>query len=125
MIARVAVASVMVLAGCALKTAGKGIQLDTIRPDSVVVASGAVVVVSLRGHGFAPGTPGQNTVMFGAHAIRNVPANDEGTEIRLVIPESLPSGGEAPPVAIDAGPYVIRVRTSTGESNAATVRVFR
>jgi hypothetical protein len=90
-----------------------------------MLASGAVVEVVLNGSGFIPGPPGQNTVMFGNHAITDVPANSEGTQIRFVIPEALPSGGGAPPLPIDAGSYAIRVRTAAGESKAATLRVFR
>jgi hypothetical protein len=113
------------LTACALRTPGDALRLEAIRPDSVLIASGAVVLVVLHGRGFVPGQPGQNTVMFGTHALRNVPANADGTQIMLAIPETLPSGGEAPPVQVDAGAYEIRVRTAAGESNRATVRIFR
>ena len=79
----------------------------------------------LLGHGFEPGAPGRNTVLLGTHAVNDVPANTEGTEIHLVIPEAVASGGEAPPMPLDPGNYAVRVRTHSGESNAATVRIFR
>jgi hypothetical protein len=93
---RVVVLSLLAgLTACALRTPGDALRLEAIRPDSVMLASGAVVLVVLHGRGFAPGQPGQNTVMFGTHALRNVPANADGTEIVLAIPETLPSGSEA------------------------------
>jgi hypothetical protein len=117
----------MAAGSCAVqqRTGGSALWLDAVRPDSVVVAQGAVVEVLLRGRGFAPGTPGRNTVVFGTLTLNNVPANTDGTEIRLVIPDMMPSGGEAAPMPTMPGPYEVRVRTAAGESNAATVRVYR
>ena len=99
--------------------------LDAIRPDSVWISSGSVVEVVLRGRGFVPGHPGRNTVLLGSVSYPDVPASDDGKEIRFVIPDRLPSGGEAPPMPIDPGPYSMRVRTPDGESNPMTVRVYR
>jgi hypothetical protein len=99
--------------------------LDAVRPDSILVATGAVAEVVLRGRGFVPGRPGRNTVVFGAASFNDVPASDDGTEIRFVIPDRLPSGGEAPPTPIEPGSYVVRVRTPNGESNVVTVRIYR
>jgi hypothetical protein len=99
--------------------------LDAIRPDSVFIASGAVVEVVLRGSGFVPGRPGHNTVLLGTAAFNEVPASDDGKEIRFVIPDRLPSGGEAAPMPIDPGSYPVRVRTPNGESNPVNVRVYR
>jgi len=117
----------MAAGACAVqrRAADTALRLDVIRPDSVFVAQGAVVEVVLHGRGFAPGTPGRNTVVFGTLTLNNVPANTDGTEIRLVIPDVMPSGGEAAPMPTVAGPYAVRVRTASGESNAATVRVYR
>jgi hypothetical protein len=106
-------------------TASAAPHIDGIQPDSVVVAQGSVVEVVVRGRGFVAGMPGHNIVMFGRHAINDVPANANGTEIRLVIPDRLPSGGEAPPQPIEPGPYPITVKTPNGESNAVNVRVYR
>ncbi len=123
---RLLVLSFIATTGCALRAhSGADVQIDAVRPDSVMVASGVVVEVLVKGHGFAPGTPGRNTVVFGSYAVNAVPANADGTEIRFVIPERLPSGSEAPPAQLEAGSYEIRVRNATGESNVATVRVFR
>lgn len=100
-------------------------RLDAIEPDSVWVASGSVVEVVLRGRGFVAGSPGHNTVIFGTFPLNDVPANADGTQIRLVIPDRLPSGGEAPPRPVDSGAYPVSVRTPNGQSNAMNVRVYR
>ena len=99
--------------------------IESLRPDSVFVAPGAVVEIVVQGHGFAPGKPGRNTVRFGTAKITDVPASDDGRVIRVVVPDRVPSGGEAAPLPLEAGRYDIRVETSAGTSNAMVVRVFR
>lgn len=100
-------------------------EIESLRPDSVFVAPGAVVEIVVQGHGFIPGTPGRNTVRFGTVKLTNVPASDDGRVIRLVVPDRVPSGGEAAPLPLEMGRYDIRVETSRGTSNAMVVRVFR
>ena len=100
-------------------------HIEVVRPDSVVVPRGAVVEVIIVGRGFAPGRPGLNAIDFSGMTVANVPANAEGTEMRFVIPEALPSGGEAPPMPLLAGPYTVRVTTAAGTSNTVTIRVYR
>ena len=99
--------------------------IDALRPDSVFVAPGAVVEIIVQGRGFAPGTPGRNIVHFGTATLTNVPASDDGKEIRVVVPDRLPSGGDAAPLPLEAGRYDIRVETPAGASNSVVVRVFR
>jgi hypothetical protein len=100
-------------------------RIDRVVPDSVVMAPGAVIEIVIQGSGFAGGTPGRNTVRFGETAIANVPANDNGNEIRFTIPESVPSRGDAAPMPLESGRYALRVVTDAGESNAVNVRVDR
>lgn len=100
-------------------------RIDDVSPDSVMVPAGAVVEIVVQGHGFAPGAPGRNTVRFGAQTITSVPATENGTELRFVIPDRVPSGGEAAPLPLEAGPYSLSIRTENGESNARIVRVYR
>jgi hypothetical protein len=127
-------ARVLAVATVALVTAGAcsafrqgstAPHIDTIQPDSVMMPSGAVVEVLLRGHDFIPGTPGRNVVQFGELKISDVPASTDGKEIRLVIPERMPSRGDAAPSPLETGRYSIRVETANGVSNAVTVRVDR
>lgn len=99
--------------------------IDSLRPDSVLVGPGAVVEIVLQGRGFVPGTPGRNTVRFGTVTLTNVPASDDGRVIRVVVPDRVPSGGDAAPLPLETGRYDIRVETSAGTSNTMVVRVFR
>jgi hypothetical protein len=100
-------------------------HIDTVRPDSVMLAPGAVVEVVVHGHGFTPGAPGRNTIQFGDATITNVPASTDGTEIRLMIPDRVPLRGEAAPLPLEAGRYNLRVQTTSGTSNSVSVRVDR
>jgi hypothetical protein len=98
--------------------------IDSIRPDPAIVSRGAVVEVTVRGHGFAPGTPGTNIVHLGSITLSTVPANSAGTELRFVIPDVVATS-EAPPLPLESGTYVIRIATSRGVSNPMSIRVFR
>jgi hypothetical protein len=111
--------------GASTRTPNAAPALDAVRPDSILVMAGAVAEVVLQGRGFVPGRPGRNTVMFGATSFNDVPASDDGKEIRFVVPDRMSSGGEAPPMPIEPGSYGVRVRTPNGESNVVTVRVYR
>ena len=99
--------------------------IETVQPDSVMLAPGSVVQVVVRGRGFAPGAPGRNTIRFGDAKITNVPASDDGREIRVVIPDRVDVRGDAAPLPLEAGRYNLRVETSAGLSNAVSVRVDR
>jgi hypothetical protein len=108
----------------AVDTANAAPAIDSVRPDSAIVPRGAVVEVTIRGHGFAPGQPGMNTIHFGTVTLTHVPANGAGTELRFVIPDAIATG-EAPPIPLQTGTYVLRVATQRGLSNPMTIRVFR
>jgi len=99
--------------------------IDAVRPDSVMLAPGVVVEVVVSGRGFAPGTPGRNTIQLGETTITGVPASADGKEIRVVIPDRVPSRGDAAPLPLEAGRYNLRVQTAAGMSNAVAVRVDR
>ena len=100
-------------------------HIDRLAPDSVLMANGLVVEVVASGRGFAPGKPGMNTITIGDVELTNVPASDDGTELRFVVPDRAPSKGEAAPLPIDAGSYDVRIRTATGVSNAVRLRIGR
>ena len=116
----------MLCAACTVaRQSPAGPVIESVRPDSVMLAPGAVVQVVVRGRGFAPGQPGRNTVRFGDATITNVPASDDGREIRVVIPDRVDARGDAAPMPLEAGRYNLRVETSVGLSNAVSVRVDR
>lgn len=124
MIARLSV-FIALCGACMMHRSAADPHIDTVRPDSVMLAPGAVVQVIIRGRGFEAGTPGRNTIQFGDATITNVPASADGTEIRLVIPDRVPLRGDAAPLPLDAGRYDLRVQTSVGTSNRVAVRVER
>ncbi len=99
--------------------------IESARPDSLVLPYGGVVEVTLFGTGFTPGKPGQNTVHFNGTALKLVPASSDGRQIVFAIPDMINSGGGAPPSALRAGRYSVSVETTSGTSNAVTVRVYR
>lgn len=99
--------------------------IDSIRPDSVFVPYGAAVQVTLYGHGFLPGDPARNTVNFDRVSLRAIQGSPDGRRIVFVIPEQITSGGEAPPMNLQAGSYDVSVRTASGVSNPVTIRVYR
>ena len=99
--------------------------LERLVPDSVFVAPGSVVEVTLIGSGFHDGVPGENTVMFGGSTMRHVPASADGRRITFVVPEAIESGGEAPPSRLLTGTYPVQVETTMGRSNVLMLRVMR
>ncbi len=126
MIRHIAIVLLAASTGCAGRRGGDASpHIDAVQPDSVVLAPGAVVTVVVRGRGFVPGTPGHNTVRFGQMSITDVPSSADGRELRLVIPENVPSRGDAAPAPLESGRYDIRVQTAAGTSNAISLRVDR
>ena len=99
--------------------------IDSVRPDSVIVPYGGVVEVTLHGSGFIPGQPGKNTVHFDNAALKSIQGSSDGRRIAFVIPDLIDSGGEAPPMRLQAGSYAVRVETTSGISNVVTIRVYR
>ena len=118
---------VPMLVGCALARARTDPlpALEAMRPDSVLVAPGSVVEVTLTGSGFRRGSPSENTVWFGSSMMRGVLSSDEGRRITFVVPDAIDSGGEAPPSRLVTGAYPVQVETATGKSNVLMLRVFR
>jgi hypothetical protein len=100
-------------------------RIDAVRPDTVVARSGAVVEILIVGRGFAPAAPGTNVLEFAGSRINAVPSNAAGTEIRFVIPETIPSVSEAAPQPLMGGTYTLRVITAGGTSNGVPVTVVR
>jgi hypothetical protein len=99
--------------------------IESASPDSVVMPYGGVVEVTLSGSGFVPGKPGKNTVHFNGMAMPQVPATSDGRQIVFAIPETLTRAGGAPPSTLAAGSYTVSVETTSGRSNAVTIRVYR
>jgi hypothetical protein len=136
-VSALAVATIVVAARCApIKSQPSPVRTDNAvvsaepfialaRPDSVVLPYGGVVEVTLFGTGFVPGKPGRNTVHFNGTALKLVPASSDGRQIVFAIPDMINRGSGAPPSALGAGSYSVSVETTSGTSNAVTVRVYR
>jgi hypothetical protein len=90
-----------------------------------VLPYGGVVEVTLSGAGFTPGKPGQNTVHFNSTSLRLVPASADGRQIVFAVPDRISHGGEAPASPLRAGSYSVSVETTSGTSNAVTIRIYR
>ena len=118
-------ATTLVAACSALRGHTAAPHIDRVVPDSVLLAPGAVVEVVIHGSGFFAGSPGRNTIRFGETTITGVPADSAGREIRLAIPQVMPSRGDAAPAPLEGGRYALRVETDAGVSNAVNVRVDR
>ncbi|MEP6494910.1 MAG: hypothetical protein ABJF01_19645 [bacterium] len=126
----VAIALAACLGACARSRHAEGAtdpapRIDAVRPDSVVVPRGSVVEVMIVGRGFAPGTPGANTIELAGTSITQVPANPSGTEMKFVIPETVASRGGAAPLPLESGTYALRITTTAGTSNPMTIRIYR
>ena len=105
--------------------AGAPPVIDSVRPDSAVVPSGAVVEVTLYGSGFVPGQPGRNTVHFAGGSLTSIAASADGGRIVFVVPDQIIGSGGAPPIKLISGAYPISVQTAAGTSNIVTIRIYR
>ena len=100
-------------------------RLLRLAPESIAVLPGMVAEVELRGSGFDANRaePG-NTVTIGPAVLRGVPASADGTLIRVVVPDAMPSGGEAPPQPWYRGRYPVTVRTPLGSSDTLFLTII-
>ena len=98
-------------------------KIDRMVPDSARVGS-AVDEVRIIGTGFEPGRSGQNTVDVGPIHLTMVPANDAGTEIRIVVPAQAQGTAQSPPRRVLPGTYDVTVTTRAGVSNAIPLRIL-
>lgn len=99
-------------------------RLTAVSPESVQLIRGNVIEIALTGTGFdtthaAP----QNTVRVGALVLTGVPSSAGGTSIRIVLPDAIPSGGEAPPAPWMPGSYAVTVSTKAGTSDTLSLAI--
>lgn len=69
--------------------------------------------VTIEGRGFAPSG---NTVRFEGISLQGLPSTDGGTRIAFWAPKEVPSTGEAPPMELSPGEYMVTVTTPSGTS---------
>jgi len=88
-------------------------HLATLSPSSGSLASGQIITVQIAGEGFA--TAG-NSVFFGSIKLGDLPSAD-GRTIRFAVPQTVPSRGEVPPMAMQPGVYGVYILNSKGTSD--------
>jgi hypothetical protein len=112
------------VASCAPAFRAARPRLTSLAPDSVQLLSGNVTEVDLRGSGFDTSrTAPLNIVRIGSLVLRAVPSSPRGTLIRVAIPASAPSGGEAPGAPWMGGRYPVTVTTPRGTSDTLTLAI--
>jgi hypothetical protein len=92
-----------------------------IRPDSGLVGPAYPIEITIEGTAFSDSS---NVVMFGPVTLKDLPSRESRTRIALYVPKEMPATGEVPPAPLQPGSYDVRVRTSTGTSNAITFRLI-
>jgi|GEM_PF-2425025 len=98
-------------------------MLEHLTPDRGDVSRGAVVEVLVQGQGF----DSVNTVLFGAVTLRQV-RRVSPTTLRFTVPlddAQRVGRGEAPPIALSAGVYPVRIATARGTSNTLSFTLER
>ena len=99
-------------------------RLTAVAPDSVLLTSGNVTEVDLRGSGFDTSTTDpQNVIRIGPLVLRAVPSTAGGTVIRVAIPDVVPTSGEAPPSRWLGGSYPVTVSTPAGTSDTLMLAI--
>jgi hypothetical protein len=99
-------------------------RLTAIAPSDVQLITGNVTEIALHGSQFDTNKSApQNVVRIGAVVLRAVHGNANGTEIRVALPDAVPSGGEAPPAPWMSGRYPVTVTTPGGTSDTLLLAV--
>jgi hypothetical protein len=94
-------------------------HIDSLSPTAATVTRDAVMEVVIHGTGF---TAAGNSVTFGPADLGTFPSAD-GKTVRFVVPSTIQSRSEVPPMRIGRGAFPVRVRNASGESNELTFMV--
>jgi hypothetical protein len=94
-------------------------HLIKLTPSSGSLASGAIITVEVAGDRF---TAAGNTTFFGSITLGDL-ASPDGRTIRFAVPQTVPSRGEVPPMAIQPGSYRVYVVNSNGTSDTLTFTI--
>jgi hypothetical protein len=94
-------------------------HIDSLSPAGATVARDVVIEVVIHGSGFSPAG---NAVTFGSADLGTFPSADAKT-IRFVVPSTMQSRSEVPPMRIGPGAFPVRVRNAGGQSNELTFTV--
>ena len=88
-------------------------HLTKLVPSSGSLASGQIITVEIAGERF---TATGNATFFGTIKLGDL-ASADGRTIRFAVPQTFPSRGEVPPMAMQPGSYGVYVVNSNGTSD--------
>lgn len=94
-------------------------RLTKLTPSSGSVTSGEIITVQVAGDRF---TATGNSIFFGSTKLGDV-ASTDGRTIRFAVPQTVPSRGEVPPMAIQPGAYGVYVVNANGTSDTLTFTI--
>jgi hypothetical protein len=89
-------------------------HLTRLTPSSGSLASGQIITVEVVGERL---TAVGNTTFFGSIKLGDLPSPD-GRTIRFAVPQTVPSRGEVPPMAMQPGTYAVYVVNANGTSDS-------
>lgn len=99
---------------------GSAVRVTSIAPDTVTMRPGDLIEIVIRGRGF---DAADNTVTIGPATITTVPSAEQGTMIRVVVPDRVTGTGGAPPTLWVPGEYPITVSNRMGTSRPITITI--
>ncbi len=95
-------------------------HIDSIAPTSGKVDPESVLEVALYGRGFAAD---RSTVLFDAATVDRPVSENGGTVLKFIVPTMIPAHGKVQLHRVEAGTFMVRVRTPSGTSNAVRFTV--
>ena len=95
------------------KAEGTRSHLVKLTPSSGSLGTGEIITVEVIGDRL---TGSGNTIFFGAMNLGEAAASN-GRTLRFAIPQTIPSRGEVPPMAIQGGRYGVYVVNANGTSD--------
>jgi hypothetical protein len=96
------------------------INVTSATPSSLTIRDGTPNELRIRGSGFGEA---DNTVMLGPITLTNVKSTENGTLLIVRVPDRVPSGGGAAPMAWTTGSYQLTIVTPRGRSEPITITV--
>ena len=87
--------------------------VSAMSPDTLQLRDGEPAELTIRGRGFVADS---NTVHVGPVTLYGLRSGGDGTILRFIVPDRVPSGGEAPPSLWVSGTYRVVVENAFGRS---------
>lgn len=97
------------------------LQITSVTPNVVTIEVGNPDANSITIKGFLFTT--DNTVKVGPVLLTQIPSGRNGQTIKLVLPDRVWAGGEAPPQLWTPGTYPVSVMNTNGQSNIVEIEI--